>query len=107
VVAQAYKLLGLTELSDNAVKVLATNYPEYPNLDANGEFDFDKRLVDGGDSLLSKVTFGLIERAQPPAFDTRAIYDRTVRDSELIGSNGEKIEEKRSVLSWLTFGLMD
>jgi len=30
-----------------------------------------------------------------------------VRDSELIGSNGEKIEEKRSVLSWLTFGLMD
>ncbi|MFY9333789.1 MAG: outer membrane protein assembly factor BamD [Porticoccaceae bacterium] len=107
VMAQAYKLLGLTELSDNAVKVLATNYPEYPNLDANGEFDFDKRLVDGGDSLLSKVTFGLIERAQPPAFDTRAIYDRTVRDSELIGSNGEKIEEKRSVLSWLTFGLMD
>ena len=30
VMAQGYKMLGMDELSENAVQVLAANYPEYP-----------------------------------------------------------------------------
>ena len=107
VMAQGYKLLGMQELSDHAVAVLAANYPEYPALDKSGAFDFDKRLVDKSDSLLGKITFGLIDRLEPPAYDSRATYNRSVRDAALIGDNADKREEPRSIWSWLTFGLVD
>ena len=107
VMAQGYRMLGMQELSDNAVEVLAANCPEHPSLDGSGNFDFDKRLVAGGDSFLGKITFGLIERLQPPAFDSRAIYNRAVREVDLIATNDEKKEEPRSIWNRITFGLVD
>ena len=90
-----------------AVQVLAANYPEHPSLDANGAFDFDKRLVGSENALMGKITLGLIDRVQPPAFDSRAIFNKSVRDAELIANDGEEKEESRSIWSWLTFGLTD
>ncbi len=84
VMAQAYKILDMQELSENAVQVLAANYPEHPSIDENGVFDFDKRLLGKENALMGKITLGLIERVQPPAFDTSAIFNRSIRDSELI-----------------------
>ena len=107
VMAQGYQMLGMQELSDHAVEVLAANYPEHPSLNQSGEFDFDKRLVGSGDSFLGKITFGLIERLQPPAFDSRAIYNRSVREAELIATNDEKKEEPRSIWNRISFGLVD
>jgi outer membrane protein assembly factor BamD len=107
VMAQGYKMLGMEDLSDNAVQVLAANYPEHPSLDANGAFDFDKRLVGNENALMGKITLGLIDRVQPPAFDSRAIFNKSVRDAELIANDGEEQEESRSIWSWLTFGLTD
>jgi outer membrane protein assembly factor BamD len=106
VMAQAYYMLEMQELSDNAVAVMAANYPEHPSLMADGSFDYDRRLLDAGDSFLTKITFGLIDRAEPPAFDTRYLYDRATRDAESL-SDGKESQESRSVWSWLTFGLMD
>jgi outer membrane protein assembly factor BamD len=107
VMAQGYKMLGMQELSDNAVQVLAANYPEHPSLDNNGVFDFDKRLLGNENALMGKITLGLIDRVQPPAFDTRKIFNKSVRDAELIANNEEKKEEPRSIWSWLSFGLID
>ncbi len=84
VMAQAYMMLDMQELSENAVQVLAANYPEHPSLDKNGVFDFDKRLLGKENALMGKITLGLIDRVQPPAFDTSAIFNRSIRDSELI-----------------------
>ena len=106
VMAQAYYMLEMQELSDNAVAVMAANYPEYPSLKADGTFDYDRRLLDAGDSFLTKITFGLIDRAEPPAFDTRYLYDRVTRDAESLSDNAES-QQSRSLWSWLTFGLMD
>ena len=107
VMAQGYKMLGMQELSDNAVQVLAANYPEHPSLDKDGVFDFDKRLIGHENSFMGKITLGLIDRVQPPAFDTRTIFNKSVRDAELIADDGEKTKESRSIWSWLTFGLTD
>ena len=106
VMAQAYYMLEMQELSDNAVAVMAANYPEHPSLMADGSFDYDRRLLDAGDSLLTKITFGLIDRAEPPAFDTRYLYDRATRDAESL-SDGKESQQSRSLWSWLTVGLMD
>ena len=107
VMVQAYYMLGMQDLADNSIKVMAANYPEHPALDENGMFDYEKRLLKTNDSFLGKITFGLIKRPQPPAFDTRNIYNKAIRDAELIENNDEAQQPKRSVWSWLTFGLAD
>jgi outer membrane protein assembly factor BamD len=106
VMAQAYYMLEMQELSDNAVAVMAANYPEHPSLMEDGSFDYDRRLLDAENSFLSKITFGLIDRSQPPAFDTRYLYDRTTRDAASI-NEAKEAQEGKSIWSWLTFGLVD
>lgn len=106
VMAQAYYMLEMQELSDNAVAVMAANYPEHPSLMEDGSFDYNRRLLDAENSFLSKITFGLIDRSQPPAFDTRYLYDRTTRDAASI-NEAKEAQEGKSIWSWLTFGLVD
>lgn len=80
VMAQAYYMLGKHELADDAVKVLAANYPDYPTLKKDGSFDYDSRMLAPTDSFLSKLTFGWISRNIQPGFDTRKIYNRVARE---------------------------
>jgi hypothetical protein len=89
VMSQAYYMLEMQELADNSVKVLAANYPEYPSLDEDGQFDFDQRIIGNEDSFLDKVSFGLLKRIKPPAFDTRTIYDKATRGADLINATDE------------------
>jgi outer membrane protein assembly factor BamD len=72
--AQAYHMMGKDELADNAVNVLATNFPDYPQLTENG-FDFDKRSLFPSNWLLRKLPISLKAQVIPPAFDTRSHYD--------------------------------
>ena len=106
VMAQAYYLLEMQDLADNAVKILAANYPEHPSLDANGIFDFERKLLVSQDSWLDKVSFGVLKRAKPPSFDSRMIYDKMTREAELKGSTQDQSNEKRSIWNKLTFGLL-
>jgi outer membrane protein assembly factor BamD len=55
--------------------------------------------------MLGKITFGLIDRVQPPAFDSRHIYNKVTREAGSTGDDSEK--QGRSIWSRLTFGLMD
>ena len=106
VMAQAYYLLEMQDLADNAVKILAANYPEHPSLDANGIFDFERKLLVSQDSWLDKASFGVLKRAKPPSFDSRMIYDKMTREAELKGSTQDQNNEKRSIWNKLSFGLL-
>lgn len=80
VMAQAYYMLGKQDLADHAVQVLAANYPDYPSLDENGNFDYNSRMLTPTNTFLSRLTFGMIARNTPPGFDTRKIYNRVARE---------------------------
>jgi len=76
VMVQAYQLLGLNELADDALKVLRANYPDHPSLDANGNF-VDKFTVGATKekrSWVNTMTLGLFDKVEPPKFDDRAEY---------------------------------
>ena len=106
VMAQAYYLLEMKELADNSVEVLVANYPEHPSLDSNGQFDFERRLLADQDSWLDKLSFGVLKRIKPPSFDSRSVYDKVTREAELGGGDQSQQDNKRSIWSLLTFGLL-
>lgn len=76
VMAQAYHMMGKKELADNAVNVLATNFPDYPQLTDDG-FDFDKRVLFPSNWLLKRLSKLLSSKVIPPAFDTRSYYNNS------------------------------
>ena len=106
VMAQAYYLLEMRELADNSVEVLVANYPEHPSLDSNGQFDFERRLLADQDSWLDKLSFGVLKRIKPPSFDSRSVYDKVTREAELGEGDQSQQDNKRSIWSLLTFGLL-
>ena len=106
VMAQAYYLLEMKELADNSVEVLVANYPEHPSLDSNGQFDFERRLLAEQDSWLDKLSFGVLKRIKPPSFDSRSVYDKVTREAELGDGDQSQQDNKRSIWSLLTFGLL-
>jgi len=65
---QAYRLLGLDDLADDALVVLQENYPEHEAFDEDGNFVI---RADGARSWLNTMTFGLIDPPPPMGFDSR------------------------------------
>lgn len=78
VMVQAYQLLGLNDLAEDALSVLRENYPDHPSLDARGRFKSNFQLGRAGNqrSWLNVLTLGLLDHAKPPVFDNRADYLR-------------------------------
>lgn len=74
VMAQAYHLMALPELSENAIKVLASNYPDHPALSSDGSFDHNFGQLEKR-SWVSYATLGLFDKDQTIAYDTRSTYD--------------------------------
>lgn len=74
VMAQAYHLLEMQELSDDAVRVLAHNYPKHPVF-VNGKFNYQYG-IDEKRSWVSYVTFGLFDKRPAIKFDTRKQYNK-------------------------------
>ena len=101
VMAQAYHLLGYDDLSNDAVEVLATNYPEYPFLNANGEFQYQEDMTGENRTFLNRVTFGLYDNRPPQGFDTRHIYEADPAEA----LEDEDDAPRRSWWSRMTFGL--
>jgi outer membrane protein assembly factor BamD len=73
VMAQAYHLLGMQNLSDDAVSVLKLNFPNHPALD-EGEFNY-RYGRDEKRSWVSYLTFGLFDQDPSIEFDTRKQYN--------------------------------
>lgn len=57
---KSYRELGLNDLAQDDLKVLVANYPDYAELDGNGNFPYETGKQ-GRQSLLSVVTFGLFK----------------------------------------------
>ena len=74
VMAQAYHMMGKSELAENSVKVLAANFPDYPQLNED-KFDFDSRPLFPSNWFLRRLPKILRTDVVPPAFDTRNHYN--------------------------------
>jgi len=68
VMVQAYQLLGMDDLANDALTTLRTNYPNHPALDKNGNLVLN---VHQDRSWLNKLTLGLFDPPAPLGFDTR------------------------------------
>src|SRR5690606_20492997 len=75
VMVQGYKLLGMPEAAEQTLAILRTNYRDHPVLDNKGQFNERYSYGDGKRSWVSRVTFGLFDKTDPPGFDTRKLYD--------------------------------
>ncbi len=71
VMVQGYHLLGLDDLGQDSLDVLALNYPEHPSLDNSGNFIYGYTLEGAERPMLNKATLGLFGKPTPPAFDNR------------------------------------
>lgn len=71
IMAQGYLLLGMKDLAQDSIDVLALNYPEHPSIDKNGKFvsDFDNEVSQR--SWINRVSFGLFDPPVAPQFDNR------------------------------------
>lgn len=79
VMAQAYHLLEMQDLADDAARVLALNYPLHPSLDEDGDFVYQYR-VKKSRNLLSYLTLGVFDKRQYVAFDSREIFNPEYRE---------------------------
>ena len=60
VMVEAYKLLKMDKLADQALIVLNNNYPDHESLDKEGNFRKTKSIKKASRGWLSRITFGLI-----------------------------------------------
>ncbi|MBL4682762.1 MAG: outer membrane protein assembly factor BamD [Pseudomonadales bacterium] len=59
VMVEAYQLMDLTELAEESLRVLTSNYPEHKTLTKDGKFKGSRSLTKGDKSLLNIITFGI------------------------------------------------
>ena len=115
IMTEAYQRLSLDDLAATSLETLKLNYPDHPSLES-GEFVPREEEADNR-SWLAKATLGLIETDTPlPPGETRASQDviRQYEDAEQQipaelqqdAKTGETAK-KRSIWSYLTFGLFD
>ncbi len=71
VMAQGYIFLGLDDLAEESIEVLAVNFPEHPAVDKNGQFKSSYTLDGVQGSWINKISLGLFDPPQPPQFDNR------------------------------------
>ena len=71
VMAQGYIYLGMDDLADESINVLATNFPNYPAIGKNGQFISDYTMQGVQRSWINQASLGLLDPPQPPQFDNR------------------------------------
>lgn len=64
VMIEAYQQLGMNDLAEQSLQVLAINYPDYPALGKDGSYNIKRSKVASKRSLLNRVTFGLMGKAE-------------------------------------------
>ena len=60
IMVESYQLLELNELANQALEVLASNFPEHESLDANGNFVKRRSVKSSGRSWINIISFGLL-----------------------------------------------
>ena len=104
VMIQAYKLLSLDDLIENPLQILNKNYPEHPSLNDDGTFNFDHAVANSNGGILDRLSLGLIQRENPPKFDSREIFDKPTIEGKKQKRNEKN--ETSSILNRITFGII-
>lgn len=86
VMVQGYHLLGMQDHTVELLNILRTNYPEYPALNNNGEFDYDYAAENKYSNWFGLITLGLFTKHDFIGFDTREIYDAEYRKAERVAN---------------------
>jgi outer membrane protein assembly factor BamD len=71
IMAQGYIYLGMDDLADESVDVLAANFPDYPAIGKDGQFISNYTMQGAKRSWLNQASLGLLDPPQPPQFDNR------------------------------------
>jgi outer membrane protein assembly factor BamD len=71
VMAQGYIYLGMDDLAEESIRVLAENFPKYPAIGKDGQFISGYTLDGAQRSWINQASFGLFDPPKPPQFDTR------------------------------------
>lgn len=79
VMAQAYHLLGMQDLANDAERVLLKNFPQHPAIE-NGKFVY-RSSIERKKSWLSYVSFGLMDKREFAKFDSRDIFNPQYRET--------------------------
>ena len=81
IMAQGYHEMKLHDLSDDSVRTLRQNFPDYPALNADGSFDFGY-YSSFTRSWINRLTFGVIGNSSSPGFNTEAQYNKITEAPE-------------------------
>lgn len=79
--AQGYHEMKLHDLSDDSVRTLRKNFPDYPAFKSDGSFDFGY-YSSFTRSWLSRLTFGVIGHSGAEGFNTEARYNKITEAPE-------------------------
>lgn len=111
VMAQAYYLLGLHDLAEQAEQTLVANYPQHPALDKQGKFQYKEAATANESAWLSRLSFGYYVPEDSPSFNTRKLFNQASqgipRPQREATEAAATTTEQRSWLNRLTFGLLD
>ncbi len=111
VLVEANHKLGLDEAANDALRVLAINYPNHSSFDANGDLILAERIRDRDRSWMNLMTFGVLDRPEvpppltlqhPEGFTPPPAPAAEQADREEDKEQKEK-KKKRRWLRWLPF----
>ena len=66
IIIEANYRLGLTDPANDALRVLAANYPDHSGFDDQGNFLLEEVVRNRDRSWINILTFGLLDRPEPP-----------------------------------------
>ena len=107
VLVEANYKLGLTDAANDALRVLAINYPNHSSFDANGDLVLAERIRNRDRSWMNLMTFGVLDRPEvpppltlehPEGFTPPAVPAAEQREAEQ-----QEKKKKRRWLRWVPF----
>ena len=104
VLVEANHKLGLTEAANDALRVLAINYPNHPAFDQNGDLVLAERIRNRDRSWANLMTLGLLDRpAVPPPLRLQHPEGFKPPPPPESAQDEPKRKKKRRWLRWLPF----
>ncbi len=107
VLVEANYKLGLTDAANDALRVLAINYPNHAAFDANGDLVLDERIRNRNRSWINLMTFGVLDRPEVPPPLTlehpEGFKPPPVPAAKQGETQEQETKQKRRWLRWLPF----
>jgi len=103
IIVEANWKLGLPDAANDALRVLAINYPHYPAFDESGDLVLAERVRNRDRSWTNLVTLGLLDRPDVPP-PIRLEHPEGFEPPEIEPSSAPPAKKKkRGMFSWLPF----